>query len=156
MKIVRDQVIKTLQHKLQLMKTYEGITLIWAKSTNHANQDITLTASNSINLQVQQAFASQQESRWNNLLRGFISKEWMVAHSQFMTEQGHGQSEQWAPKAIGHLQNFTLNLWNHCNSYLHGIDKKDNRSIQINKLKDRVRTLYDSFDRIHLPHKKNW
>ena len=131
--------------------TYGKITSLWSKSTNQDQTTITLTATNTIELIIQKAFQDQQEIGWHNLLRGYLSSEWNTAQEEYMRQQGMDNNTQWAPKAIGLLQDYTLTLWNHRNSHLHGIDKRENQIIQRTKLQTKVKELFASFDRIHLP-----
>jgi hypothetical protein len=118
MKSTRSQELKHLIQKLRSLNTYEGIVSVWAKSTSQSNSDITLIATNSIDVYVQTAFTKQQDIGWHNLLRGFISTEWNTAQSKYIQAQGQGNNSLWASKAIGLLQHYTLNLWNYRNSYL--------------------------------------
>lgn len=93
MRTVRAQELKTLTKQLRFINTHEGIISIWAKSTNQKNNNITIIATNSIGIQIQQAFTKQQDIGWHNLLRGFISIEWNDVQSKYAHEQGQGNSD---------------------------------------------------------------
>ena len=149
---LREQELSRLQQKLHNIHTYGKITSIWSKSANQDQTTITLTATNTIELIIQKAFHDQQEIGWHNLLRGYLSSEWNTAQEEYMRQQGMDSNTQWAPKAIGLLQDYTLTLWNHRNSHLHRIDKRENQIIQRTKLQTKVKEVFASFDRIHLPN----
>ena len=147
----REQELTRLQQKLRNIHTYGEITSLWSKSANQDPTTITLTATNTIELIIQKAFQDQQEIGWHNLLRGHLSREWNNAQEAYIRQQGMDSNIQWASKAIGLLQDYTLTLWNHRNRYLHGIDKRENKILQHTKLQAKVNELFASFDRIHLP-----
>ena len=48
---------------------------------------------------------------------------------------------QWASKAIDLLQSYTLTMWRFRNQYLHGIDTKENKQIQKDRLKAKVEAI---------------
>ena len=93
----------------------------------------------------------QQDIGWHNLLRGYMSSQWTIAQVEYMTQQGLENPTQWGPKAINLLQEYTLNMWNHRNTYLHGLDKRENKILLQQRLQTKVKELYASFDRIHMP-----
>jgi hypothetical protein len=97
----------------------------------------------------------QSQLGWNNLLKGFITKEWRVAQKEHLQQNHQSIDPQWAPKVIELLQSYTLTMWTFRNQYLYGIDTKENKQIRKEQLKAKVEALYASKDRIHVPIHEN-
>ena len=155
MRQMRQQELQTLQKKLRNLQTYGDIIALWAQHINQQQSTTTFKINNSMDQLVDIASQQQSQIGWNNLLKGFITKEWRVVQEAHMRQNLQSIDTQWASKAIDLLQSYTLTMWTFRNQYLHGVDTKENKQIQKDRLKAKVEALYANTDRIHVPIHEN-
>ena len=155
MQQMQQQELQELQKHLRNLQTYGDIIALWAQHINQQPPTNTFVINNSVDKLVDLANTQQSQIGWNNLLKGFITKEWRVAQKEHLQQNHQSIDPQWAPKVIELLQSYTLTMWTFRNQYLYGIDTKENKQIQKEQLKAKVEALYASKDQIHVPIHEN-
>jgi hypothetical protein len=152
---MRQQELQKLQKHLRDLQTYGDIIAVWAQHINQQPSANIFMIKNSVDKLVDLAITQQTQIGWNNLLKGFITKEWRAAQEAHLEQNQQSIHPQWASKAIELLQSYTITMWTFRNQYLHGIDIKENKQIQKEQLRGKVEALYASKDRIHVPIHEN-
>ena len=95
------------------------------------------------------AFTDQSQIGWNHFCRGRLALTWFIAHD-FYADDRHLPSQHYSknlgPKLIRALWNYSLNTWNHRNSYHFGNTIAQQQQYQEQKVNDNIMLYY------HQPH----
>ena len=94
---------------------------------------------------LKEAILSQLKLGQHSLEKGFLCYEWEKVQYEWMTLKNlhHKDRYQWSCKVITALQTYTLNVWKHRNTFIHGTNNKDNKEKQIQQCHKRIDDLYE-------------
>jgi hypothetical protein len=94
---------------------------------------------------VSAAYQAQQLLGWEPFLRGRISSSWRIAFSGEDTEVNSKQCLKWAGQLVGHLLNYSQQLWVFRCGVIHGHTIEENRQRHKEELQSNVRAAYDEY-----------
>ena len=129
-------------------QTHPGIQTAVLKLLNHEWNDNTNWSNELVEKDEQilkQAVQQQLNLGKFSLEKGFISKNRTEAQNSWSILNGHNKKHRttWTHKVIIALQTYSLNLWYHRNTYIHGKNKKESRESQIQQCHERIDELYE-------------
>lgn len=105
-----------------------------------------------------EAWDEQEKIGWAQVLKGRLSIKWRHAQQEFYKNNPatHGNDryngELWMVRTIHSFLNFSLGLWKDRCEVLHGIEHKDKKSKEREKLQQQIQKYYSQRDEVDADH----
>ena len=134
-------------HQMDKIHTHPGIKtsmlhIINQEWTSDTNLEEQLTSGDERLLK--EAVTQQIQLGQRSLEKGFLCNAWDKAQKEWCKTHDINKKDRytWPCKAIIALQTYTLNVWKHRNTFIHGTNKKENKENQIKQCHKRIDELY--------------
>ena len=95
-----------------------------------------------------EAWDEQEAIGWLQLAKGQLSKKWGLAQQEFYKEHPDTRGKLifsrrvWMANTVISFLNYSLGLWKDRCTILHGIDNKDNKAKEKEKLRETITACY--------------
>ena len=139
---ISDQSNAITDKETKKMQTYPGIISTVQRLLTRDIGEIlaTLTITTTADKHIFYALMEQTTLGYNSFEKGFISKHWRTSQQYWCTSIN---KSEWEIKFVQHIQDYTYMLWKHRNEFIHGITLKDSIKEKRQRLREKVKELYN-------------
>ena len=139
-------------HKMDKTQTHPGIKISMIRIMNNewtSNTNLDEQFPSGDERLLKEAIAQQLQLGQQSLEKGFLCKAWDTVQHEWSKSQNNNKKDRftWASHTITALQTYTMNIWKHRNTFIHGANKKENKEKQIIQCHKRIDELYEGKDK---------